>query len=861
MYRYIEENLSTYQSCRRRYEGCKCTKCETYNFISMNPGRRYYIEDVDKLYSIVENSKETLTFLERRELYSQITLDYDKKEEGSILKKLISKEETCNLVKDFLLLLKKGTTTAPKEYISVTLFKKKPYIKDDGGVKYIKHGLHLQCIFLRANLDTRKKLISNIKAKWGKNVDDGSNNNWFLYRCGKSSSALTYKYADTFILDGENLVRLDTIKYVAENAKTKLTNLVKVFSTFCFNGGYNIEYKDIPIVKMEIINKNITLSDKTWTNEPPSLKLITEILDNISSDNYKEHDSCRNIVWTIKSLGFDEDLIQDYSRKKAENKHNPDWIHKTWNKCNNESRWNIGTLMNLLKESIGKKEYEKFCKANFSYTVSDKNEHLLFEDDLGLSELYVLLNGADVKITDDNGNGYAWDNKSKLWLEKSAIHIKNSIPAVIISYIESCIKNTKEMMKEKKVKHTEDSDDESEQEEKNQLLSKRVEYYTSIIQNLRKSKFLPGIFNHIISSLQTPDFKALLNKETNLLPIKNGEVINLETREIRKRMKNDMFTFECPVTYKPNINEYKNAIKFFTSISNYGQEFVDDEEKYDPNDMVNFFQKWLGYCLTGEVSDRSFYVCWGIGRNGKSTLVNILKNILGPYSQTCTKDALIKKERSSGATPELTPFIGSRIVECNETAEEDALNVDRMKALTGDDIIKIRELYQKRHIEIKPTSKILICTNAKPKLTEDSALKDRLKLVPFLASFENCKENRKYIEDIKTIYIDEIFSWLVEGAYKWYASKQLILPKIAEKERKDYIGEYDTFTMFIEAECEEGKEYKVQAQTLYNEYTEWCGKNDKPTITLKNFGIRIKQKYTSKRTSKCMFYVGLKLKE
>ena len=40
-------------------------------------------------------------------------------------------------------------------------------------------------------------------------------------------------------------------------------------------------------------------------------------------------------------------------------------------------------------------------------------------------------------------------------------------------------------------------------------------------------------------------------------------------------------------------------------------------------------QRLLGYCLTGDVSEHILPIFWGGGANGKSTLLNVMANILG----------------------------------------------------------------------------------------------------------------------------------------------------------------------------------------------------------------------------------------
>ncbi|HHW4682626.1 MAG TPA: hypothetical protein ACQGQI_05470, partial [Xylella sp.] len=47
--------------------------------------------------------------------------------------------------------------------------------------------------------------------------------------------------------------------------------------------------------------------------------------------------------------------------------------------------------------------------------------------------------------------------------------------------------------------------------------------------------------------------------------------------------------------------------------------------------LDNFLQRWFGYCTTGSVQEQAFAVHYGQGRNGKSTLLDLISGVLGSY--------------------------------------------------------------------------------------------------------------------------------------------------------------------------------------------------------------------------------------
>jgi putative DNA primase/helicase len=77
--------------------------------------------------------------------------------------------------------------------------------------------------------------------------------------------------------------------------------------------------------------------------------------------------------------------------------------------------------------------------------------------------------------------------------------------------------------------------------------------------------------------------------------------------EITDREKEDYFTFESPVDY---LEETPNANKFF------GQVFADKK-------TIDYYQKALGFMITGDTSAQVFFIWYGRGRNGKSVIANM----------------------------------------------------------------------------------------------------------------------------------------------------------------------------------------------------------------------------------------------
>jgi putative DNA primase/helicase len=58
-------------------------------------------------------------------------------------------------------------------------------------------------------------------------------------------------------------------------------------------------------------------------------------------------------------------------------------------------------------------------------------------------------------------------------------------------------------------------------------------------------------------------------------------------------------------------------------------------------DLVPFFQRALGYALTGEIKDHVLLFAWGMGGNGKGLTLNTASRVLGDYAAVAPQDLLL----------------------------------------------------------------------------------------------------------------------------------------------------------------------------------------------------------------------------
>lgn len=343
------------------------------------------------------------------------------------------------------------------------------------------------------------------------------------------------------------------------------------------------------------------------------------------------------------------------------------------------------------------------------------------------------------------------------------------------------------------------------------------------------------------------------NQNPHLLNLENG-TLDLLTLELRPHDPADNLMQLCPVAYDPAA-ECPTWRQFLNAV------FVKDGNGEPDTELIEFIQRFAGYCISADVSEQCLVVLHGGGSNGKSTFVGTWLELLGPdYASKAPSDLLLVNYGQSHPTG-LTDLAGRRLVACIESGEGRSLNETLVKELTGGDTIRARRM-REDFWEFKPSHKIVLCTNHKPTIRgRDVGIWRRIRLVPFKARFDEETKDRQMPEKLRR-ELPGILNWAIEGFRKWKASG-LNNPEAIKRATKDYQDAQDELGEFI-AECcdapatpEIASNYKVRARDLYDAYVVWAGDS---YMSQKKFGGAIEERGFRKFRSNGIWYCGLDLK-
>ena len=145
--------------------------------------------------------------------------------------------------------------------------------------------------------------------------------------------------------------------------------------------------------------------------------------------------------------------------------------------------------------------------------------------------------------------------------------------------------------------------------------------------------------------------------------------------------------------------------------------------------------------MSGNVLEQRFSIWTGSGGNGKSILLDLIRETFGEYCTNLPVTLLTQKRKASNAaSPEKARTRGKRFCYMQEPEEKEKINAGEMKEISGGDMIQARELYS-APFEFKPQFEIILMCNEKPTIEDKTnGAWRRVQVYPFPSSFRSEKE-------------------------------------------------------------------------------------------------------------------------
>jgi len=272
----------------------------------------------------------------------------------------------------------------------------------------------------------------------------------------------------------------------------------------------------------------------------------------------------------------------------------------------------------------------------------------------------------------------------------------------------------------------------------------------------------------------------------------------------------------------------------------------------DKDLIIDYLQKALGYSLTGEISQQIIFLLHGSGSNGKSTLLETQRMIVGDYGTTIDSGSLTTK-KNDAVRNDIARLPNIRFVVASENAKGTIIDEELIKKLTGGDEVTARFLFHEE-FTFYPQLKLWWAFNHPPGVRDlTHSLMRRLKLIPFEERIPDSERiDQAVLLDMYRSELPGIFNWELEGLKRYQKEGLKDIEAISNavkefKEEQDRLHDWITDVCYV-PERDDKKDAIVKsdvfnsASVLCKSYNKWAEANNEKTMSQRKFSMELMER-------------------
>jgi len=340
----------------------------------------------------------------------------------------------------------------------------------------------------------------------------------------------------------------------------------------------------------------------------------------------------------------------------------------------------------------------------------------------------------------------------------------------------------------------------------------------------QKKNYVDEIISYIKDTTYQEEFE--LKQNPYVIAFKN-KVLDLKENEFRELKEGDYLTSKLNIEIDNKITNCPKIDKFFSDC--VGEEYKDI--------LYDLFAYSL---LSGMYPYQKLFFIYGPAGTGKSVFMNLLESFLGSNNYCSVEPNQLSKDQY--ATNQML-FKKANIV--SDIRYDDLEDITQIKKLTGEDTVKIREMY-KNPYNSKLYTKQIFSTNKLPSVKEKTkAWYRRLYLIQFSNMIPSEKRNPYLLSELTSEQeLKGLAHKCIDHLLKLYERKFIFTYDMDEETIPEIYEELSNpVLMFINENCIQGREefcYKWEFEERLNN---WLKSNHFPPFTKSQINQYMKEKY------------------
>ncbi len=241
----------------------------------------------------------------------------------------------------------------------------------------------------------------------------------------------------------------------------------------------------------------------------------------------------------------------------------------------------------------------------------------------------------------------------------------------------------------------------------------------------------------------------------------------------------------------------------------------DDEEK------IKLLQEWFGYNLVADQSMEKMMLFIGRPRSGKSTILEMLKAMLG--SQQCASTSFSKLCSNFGCQP-LIGKLAAIMSDASVPRHLDATHaLEKIKQITGGDPVGINRKFMPEIAAIVLKCRFTIAVNTLPELPDHAnALEPRLNLIYFKESYAGHEDRTLKQKLIQSKESEGMILWALEGLKRLREQGEFTNPESSRPLMREFITLSSPISEFMKECCEIESDKFITRIQLFDAWREWA---------------------------------------
>ncbi len=474
------------------------------------------------------------------------------------------------------------------------------------------------------------------------------------------------------------------------------------------------------------------------------------VMECLNDEYYEKYDKWIRVGWCLHNIEPSEENFQlwmDFSARSPKCTGNNvsqlrrDWFHG-WRKTDDGPRLTERSLRKWAKDANPEK-FQEIIEEHIGEYIRQEVE----PDHYHIAKLMRKMYGSNyiasvgAKYTD----WYWYDENMNMWKKlNQGIELRMKISSEVghaIAKARGRFFLDRAKAQEEMGKVGGDKEKEAQFKARNNFIQDKLDELMKVEKSLYNNGFGDSVMKMAVHQFYEADFQNKLNVNPYLFGCLNGvldlRVPGVDGRDhvvFRQGRPEDYVSFLAgqnqpemgPINYLP----YDPKDPLQAEIADFFSKLFPDPE------VRRYTLRLLASCLEGTNKEQCFYIATGVGGNGKSKLVELMKLTFGDYQTSLQATALTRKRPDAGAAnPEIMAIKGRRFICMQEPDDREPINTSRMKQFSGEDMVEARALYGDQEKFVVMGKLFMMCNRLPPVTTMDRGTWRRIRVLEFPSKF------------------------------------------------------------------------------------------------------------------------------